>query len=382
MSYHSPPPPYVISLLHEVEDLRKEVNVVNEKLNLVLGLLRSDKDSIGSFELFEEEPHYVRDCAQATASSAAQNPVPSASSGEVQSWEEREKICKGIGKYLNRALAGQHRGSSGRDKIKLASRLYIIVKEFVGNVHVSPVRVVYRFSEAKQLCSQGGDWGGAVFVGVDEAEDEEPTLRDRLVLKGTVSDTHYEVGQIELPAGTFSAIIAVGEAADVKILVCVPFEVWSKRVVSRLLPIKALGKPIAYSLEACDEESRELLPDGRTIKVWMGILSTELEEAVVFTRVEPPDHAFGVGDESKPLVPSARALAEVLSERFAFQSAAESQERDQQRRAGEGDRLDAIEASLLSLKENLAPILGASREEPRKPALQPGGCGGLGRGRE
>ena len=32
-----------------------------------------------------------------------------------------------------------------------------------------------------------------------EGGAEEPTLQDRLVLKGTVYDTHYEVGQ--LPVG-------------------------------------------------------------------------------------------------------------------------------------------------------------------------------------
>ena len=98
----------------------------------------------------------------------------------VQTWEEREKISREVGAYLVRALSGQHRGSSGRDKIKLGSRLYIIVRDFIGNGHVSPVRVVYRFSEVKQACSRGGDWGDSIFVGF-------PSQREGKVCVGIAS---------------------------------------------------------------------------------------------------------------------------------------------------------------------------------------------------
>ena len=93
---------------------------------------------------------------------------------------------------------------------------------------------------------------------LDGAEAEEPALQDCLVLKGTVFDTHYEVGQ--LPVGdrsSFCSAILVGEA-DERFVVCVPLAVWSKRVISRLLPAKTLAKPIACKVEACDEESREV----------------------------------------------------------------------------------------------------------------------------
>ena len=63
--------------------------------------------------------------------------------------------------------------------------------------------------------------------------------------------------------------------------------------------------------------------------------------ALDFVRVEPPDYAFGVGDLSEPLLPSVPALAEVLSERFAYQSAVESHDAEATRSQGEGDRLDS-----------------------------------------
>ena len=163
MSYQGAPP-YVTSLLREVEDLRREVSVLNEKVDLVLSLLKSDRDSIGRFELFEGDSQGPRESNQPAVASSSLQSGTSAPVG-TQSWEEREKISREVGAYLVRALAGQHRGSSGRDKIKLGSRLYIIVRDFVGNVHVSPVRVLYRFSEVKQACCRGGDWGDSIFVG-------------------------------------------------------------------------------------------------------------------------------------------------------------------------------------------------------------------------
>ena len=80
--------------------------------------------------------------------------------------------------------------------------------------------------------------------------------------------------------------------------------------------------------------------------------------ALDFVRVEPPDYAFGVGDLSEPLLPSVPALAEVLSERFAYQSAVESHDAEATRSQGEGDRLDRLEASLKKrCKKALPPPL-------------------------
>ena len=113
---------------------------------------------------------------------------------------------------------------------------------------------------------------------LDGAEAEEPALQDCLVLKGTVFDTHYEVGQLPVGDGSsFCSAILVGEA-DERFVVCVPLAVWSKRVISRLLPAKALAKPIACKVEACNEESREVSENGKTLKVWVGLLSPELEK--------------------------------------------------------------------------------------------------------
>ena len=184
MSYGGTAPAWAISLLGEVEDLRREVSAVDTKLDQVLALLQGDRAedqiSLGSFELFETSnqargSNRGSNQSGASASAGVQLPLPvQGTTSSSQSWEEREAISKEVGKYLSRALAGGHRGNSGRDKIKLASRLYIIVRDFSGNVFRHPVKILSKFSDVKLLCSRQGDFGDSVFVGL-------PSLREARV---------------------------------------------------------------------------------------------------------------------------------------------------------------------------------------------------------
>ena len=80
---------------------------------------------------------------------------------------EREEICRGIGRFIRRALSGDHRGSSGRDQIQLASRLWLVFRNHQGEEFLRPCKLLHRFSEVKRECSDGrGDWGDSVFVGL------------------------------------------------------------------------------------------------------------------------------------------------------------------------------------------------------------------------
>ncbi len=78
--------------------------------------------------------------------------------------EGRVALAKEIGDFVVRALEGHHRGSSGRSRLDLASRLYVIFADFEG-VRFSPPRVVKTFAEASALCKRGASCGAAIFVG-------------------------------------------------------------------------------------------------------------------------------------------------------------------------------------------------------------------------
>ena len=97
----------------------------------------------------------------------------------------RREICREVGQFLRRSLSGLPRGSSGRDRLELASRYWIVVKDFDGNVF-SPPRVFGRFGDCKGLVKRGSDCGDSIFVGLPSREDVVVAL---------------EAGSFELPDG-------------------------------------------------------------------------------------------------------------------------------------------------------------------------------------
>ena len=102
----------------------------------------------------------VREASQTSAASAA-----TPETGAL-SWTQREEICDEIGKFLARSISGQYRGTSGRSKIPLPSRLWIIVRDFWGQI-CSPVKVVRSWTSCKLLCKPDNhECGDSVFVGV------------------------------------------------------------------------------------------------------------------------------------------------------------------------------------------------------------------------
>ena len=83
----------------------------------------------------------------------------------VLNWTQRDQIAEGVGKFLARALRGDHRGPSGRDANPLASRLWIVCRSISG-VEYNPVRVFRTWTLAKELVKRGPSAGDSVFVGL------------------------------------------------------------------------------------------------------------------------------------------------------------------------------------------------------------------------
>lgn len=89
------------------------------------------------------------------------NPAPA-----VLTWGQREEIARELGAWLRRALEGEHRQASGRDRLPLASRYYLVVKDYVGTTYEHPILVFNRFSRVRDLCQRGTDWSDSIFIGV------------------------------------------------------------------------------------------------------------------------------------------------------------------------------------------------------------------------
>ena len=186
----------VASLQLEVAELREEVDSLRvelTRLRRVVAELRVDRSNFGRVELdsisesgysyvTDRDSHYtaeqsVRESSRLSPSNYSGGGAPGspglvteAPSGPpcVLSWAQREAIADGIGLFLHRSLGGEHRQSSGRDRIPLPSRIWIICRDFAGQIY-TPVKVVRSWSSCRELCKPRGVPGApgdAVFVGL------------------------------------------------------------------------------------------------------------------------------------------------------------------------------------------------------------------------
>ena len=78
--------------------------------------------------------------------------------------EGRLRLAQHIGRFFRRALDGSNRGSSGRDSLNLASRLYVVLADFEGNKFEIP-RIYREFRPVAALCKKGPNLGASIFVG-------------------------------------------------------------------------------------------------------------------------------------------------------------------------------------------------------------------------
>ena len=93
---------------------------------------------------------------------------------DPQPWTERENICTGIGHWVLRCLADRPRGSSGRDRLVLSSRVWLVIRDFEGRV-LEPARLYHRFSDCRGVVKRGSDLGLSIFVGL-------PSIREARVV--------------------------------------------------------------------------------------------------------------------------------------------------------------------------------------------------------
>lgn len=151
------------SLRSSLEALRIEVRELGDRVIELEG-------SGGHLESSPPGAPSVAASAKAASISTGHYSVLSASpssrgSVAVEDTEARAQLAREIGNFIRRALEGDFRGSSGRDRLRLASKWYLVFADFHGN-RVNPPRVLRNFSEASALCKQGPDAGQSVFVGV------------------------------------------------------------------------------------------------------------------------------------------------------------------------------------------------------------------------
>ena len=80
----------------------------------------------------------------------------------------RQQVADEIGAYFKRCLSGDNRGSSGREKVNLANRIYVIVRDAADKVY-NPVLVQTSWRDTQPLVTlgpgPGKQFGDSIFVG-------------------------------------------------------------------------------------------------------------------------------------------------------------------------------------------------------------------------
>jgi hypothetical protein len=173
----------VAELEDALEDLKEEVRYLRGEVRRLRRLVddrdsRSDGSqrssraySEGSFSLvereFNENASRSRSDTPCTepASAAGSDPGRTGSTRTPQSWLEREGICDEIAEFIKRSLDGDHRGASGRDRLRLPSRIWLVFRDYEG-LHYKPVRVCRSWQSCKDLVKRGDGAGESIFVGL------------------------------------------------------------------------------------------------------------------------------------------------------------------------------------------------------------------------
>eukprot|EP00435_Cladocopium_sp_Y103_P056987 s1151_g19.t1 len=132
------------------------------------------------------------------------------SSATPLSWTQREAICDQIAEFILRALSGDHRRTSGREQIKLGSRVWIVFRDFDGYEH-NPVTICRNFAACRSLVKRGSDCGESVFIGLPS--DREARREDRTVL---VEDSYLRAWVGYITEETYSALdtLEIGDTVD------------------------------------------------------------------------------------------------------------------------------------------------------------------------
>ena len=201
-----------------------------------------------------------------------------------------------------------------------------------------------------------------------DSEGPEPVAlgpRDFVVAQedGT-ADFLYRVGRLPLPElGLLTAVVAVADI-DGKLLVALPEGVWNRSVAKRLLPQRAISKPLLCSVAACQADKREVLGfDAVDIKVWFGLLHPAMEGDVDYVGEDEIHYHFSPEGE-EPLFPYGPALVEVAQAHYSFSTADEGIPKDVPEcppnfTGVSEERFQKLELALEGMQRGLQQLLGA-----------------------
>ncbi|CAE7297843.1 unnamed protein product, partial [Symbiodinium sp. KB8] len=365
----------------EISELRRELRVLQDEVQRLKVKTDQQSDRIRILEqgcvLEVAEDSFASQGAVQGYSTGSSNKAPP--QDQASDWNFRATVAKEIGQFFKDSLEGKLR-ASGRNRIGLKSQLYIVVRDVRGNTYTDPVKVFRTWKAAKDLVEIDGKPGNSIFIGLpsqregliavaeagmSESEEDEPArIRSRLVFSGGRIDNNFKVGT--LPCGEEGAtcsIIGIAELGG-RIIVALPHAVWNRKVKARKIPSNSLGKALSVDCATSFEGARETARPEISTKVWVGIISMELEEKVQYLEDAFVTYAFISGNPEEIVYPYGKALVSIADEQFAFMTAESGG-------GGPGifKRMEAVETGLSTIQrllENLQRQQGEEEDPPRQ----------------
>ena len=108
---------------------------------------------------------YLPEGASSAAETQLSQSVVSTSEQPIPVTEaDRLQLAREAGAFLRRCLEGDHRGTSGRSRLRLSSRVYILCRDYNGTCY-NPVQIHHSFGSLRSLVKVGSSCGSSIFIG-------------------------------------------------------------------------------------------------------------------------------------------------------------------------------------------------------------------------
>ena len=155
---------------------RAELNSLRSQLVSLQVALEDLVERVERLEVAESEKFSAVSSVLDPREQSAVSSAPSTGLIDPKDTEGRRLLAAEIGKFLGRAAQGDFRGSSGRDRLRVANRCYLVVKNFEG-VALSTPLFTQQFSEVRRLCKRGNECGASVFIGLATIWEAKVAIR-------------------------------------------------------------------------------------------------------------------------------------------------------------------------------------------------------------
>ena len=165
-------------LLLKVEALRRGLETLTLRVEGIEARLREaeDRGSVSGYTVVSAGVSSSAPVAVFSAPPTALRSSPVTAPVQPEDTEGRRRLAEEIGQFLRRSVAGQPRGTSGRDRLSLQNRCYVVVADHTGVVQ-QPPKFYSAFAPVRDQCKRGSDCGSSSFVGFATKWEARVALR-------------------------------------------------------------------------------------------------------------------------------------------------------------------------------------------------------------